>query len=36
VESGVLDADKLDAILKRHELLAKWEQFGNKFLKENE
>lgn len=33
IESGVLDADKLDAILKRHGLLAKWEQFGNKFLK---
>ena len=36
VESGVLDAGKLDLILTRHGLLAKWEQFGNKFLKGNE
>ncbi len=36
VESGVLDADKLDAILNRHGLLDKWEQFANKFLKENQ
>jgi len=36
VESGVLDADKLDAILNRHGLLGKWEQFANKFLKENQ
>lgn len=36
VESGVLNADRLDVILKRHGLLAKWEQFGNKFLKGNE
>jgi len=34
-ESGTLDADKLCAILKRHGLVAKWEQFGDKF-KENE
>jgi hypothetical protein len=32
VEAGVLDADKLDSILKRHGLLEKWEQFGVKFL----
>jgi hypothetical protein len=32
VESGVLDANKLDPILKRHGLLEKWEQFGVKFL----
>ena len=32
VEAGVLDADKLDPILKRHGLLEKWEQFGAKFL----
>jgi hypothetical protein len=33
VEAGVLDADKLDSILKRHGLLEKWEQFGVKFLR---
>jgi hypothetical protein len=33
VESGTLISDKLDSILSRHGLLAKWEQFGNKFLK---
>jgi hypothetical protein len=33
VESGVLDAAKLDTILSRHGLLEKWEQFGIKFLK---
>ncbi|MGH9432098.1 MAG: hypothetical protein ACRD3T_11200, partial [Terriglobia bacterium] len=33
VESGVLDADKLDPILKRHGLLEKWEQVGVKFLR---
>ncbi len=33
VESGVLDANKLDQILKRHGLLEKWEQFGVKFLR---
>ena len=31
VEAGVLDANKLDAILKRHGLLEKWDQFGAKF-----
>jgi len=36
VESGVLDPAKLDAILNRHGLLDKWEQFANKFLKENQ
>jgi hypothetical protein len=35
VEAGVLDADQLDAILKRHGLLEKWEQFGVKFLRGN-
>jgi len=35
IESGGLDADKLDAILQRHELVAKWERFGDKFLKGN-
>jgi len=33
VESGVLDSDKLDPILKRHGLLEKWEEFGVKFLR---
>jgi len=32
VESGVVDANKLDAILRRHGLLAKWEQFGDRFM----
>lgn len=32
VESGVLDADKLDQILTRHSLLEKWEKFGDTFL----
>jgi hypothetical protein len=36
VECGVLDAGKFDLILTRHGLLAKWEQFGNRFLKGNE
>lgn len=35
VESGVLAPDRLDSILSRHGLLAKWEEFGNKFLKGN-
>jgi len=33
IESGALDADKLDEILKRHGLVEKWERFGDKFLK---
>ena len=32
VESGVLDISKLDQILKRHGLVAKWEQFAIKFI----
>ena len=35
IESGVLDAAKLDLILHQHGLVAKWEKFGNKFLKDN-
>lgn len=35
IESGTLAPDKLDQILARHGLLAKWEQFGDKFLKSN-
>lgn len=31
IESGALEADKLDTIFKRHGLIAKWEQFGDKF-----
>ncbi len=31
IESGTLDADRLDAILQRHGLVARWEQFGDKF-----
>ena len=33
IEAGVLDPARLDQILTRHHLLAKWEQFGDKFLK---
>ena len=35
VEGGTLSPDKLDSILSRHGLLAKWEEFGNKFLRGN-
>jgi hypothetical protein len=35
IESGTLAPDKLDQVLARHGLLAKWEQFGDKFLKGN-
>jgi len=33
IEAGVLNTVKLDQILSRHELLAKWEQFGDRFLR---
>jgi len=33
VEAGVLDTNKLEAILKRHGLLEKWNEFGVKFLR---
>jgi len=33
VESGVLDSEKLDPILKKHKLVEKWERFGVKFLR---
>jgi hypothetical protein len=33
IEAGLLDSDKLNAILKRHRLLAKWEDFGHRFLR---
>ena len=32
IDAGVLDTAKLDQILTRYDLLAKWEQFGDKFL----
>jgi len=35
IESGTLDPDKLDGILKRHGLVEKWERFGDKFLRDN-
>ena len=31
IESGTLDTDQLDGILQRHGLIAKWEQFGDRF-----
>ena len=34
VEAGVLDSEKLNAILKRHHLLARWEDFDHKFLED--
>ena len=34
VQSGVLDPVKLDAILKRHGLIAKWEKFVDRFKEE--
>jgi len=33
IEAGVLDAARLDPILTRFQLLAKWEDFGDKFLR---
>jgi hypothetical protein len=33
IEAGVLESDRLDQVLTRHHLLAKWEQFGDKFLR---
>ena len=32
IESGTLEVGRLDQVLSRHGLLAKWEQFGHKFL----
>lgn len=32
IEAGVLDTAKLDAVLTRHALLDKWENFGKRFL----
>ena len=36
IESGVLDAARLDEILTRHGLLAKWERFMRQYREENE
>ncbi|MEO5802597.1 MAG: hypothetical protein ABIR24_03640, partial [Verrucomicrobiota bacterium] len=33
IDAGILDSKKLDAILSRHQLLEKWEAFGDRFLK---
>jgi hypothetical protein len=35
VESGALDANKLEPILTRHGLLEQWERFGAKFFRGN-
>lgn len=35
IESGAIDTDKLDLLLSRHGLLAKWAQFEGKFLDGN-
>lgn len=34
IESGTLDADKLETVLSQHGLLEKWERFGRKFLED--
>ena len=34
MESGILDENKLRQILERHGLLAKWQQFNDKYLNE--
>jgi len=34
IDSGMVDADTLDAILARHGFLEQWEQFGHKFLED--
>jgi hypothetical protein len=33
VEAGVLETEKLNQILERHQLLEKWQKFGDKFLR---
>jgi hypothetical protein len=33
IEAGVLDSNKLDQILTRYGLLARWERFGDRFLR---
>ena len=34
IESGTVDTGKLDAILARHHLIEKWNNFGDKFLRQ--
>jgi len=34
VESGKLDPNRLDDVLQRHDLIAKWKHFEDKYLKE--
>ncbi|MBA4147776.1 MAG: hypothetical protein H0X66_06640 [Verrucomicrobia bacterium] len=34
IESGKLDPGKLDSIFQRHQLVGKWEAFGDRFLRE--
>jgi len=34
IEAGALDTARLDALLARHGLLAKWAGFGEKFLRD--
>ena len=34
VESGSLNPDKLNGVLERHGLVAKWKEFEDKYLKE--
>ena len=36
VESGILDIERLNAILSRHGLLEKWEIFGKRYLNPDE
>ena len=36
IESGVLDETKLNQILERHGLLAKWKNFKHKYMEESE
>ena len=33
IEAGVIETDKLSQILERHQLLEKWQKFGDRFLK---
>jgi hypothetical protein len=34
IEAGALDAERLDAILKRHGLVEKWQRFERQFLRD--
>lgn len=33
IEAGLLETERLNQILERHQLLEKWQKFGDKFLK---